>query len=84
MSNPKFLTGSDGILLIRQEIIQGSVSNYWQQGERRHCCLRTSNSLRTVDGAIRFCRQPSRRRTAGGELRLGTFSMYMGALYAIK
>src|SRR5207248_6931236 len=26
-------------------------------------------------------RQPSRRRTAGGELRLGTVSMYMGTLY---
>src|ERR1035437_7273341 len=33
--NPKFLTGSDGILLIRQEIIQSSISNYWQQGEQR-------------------------------------------------
>src|ERR1035437_3958505 len=32
---PKFLTGSDGILLIRQEIIQSSISNYWQQGEQR-------------------------------------------------
>src|ERR1035437_5779019 len=34
-TNPKFLTGSDGILLIRQEIIQSSTSNYWQQGEQR-------------------------------------------------
>ena len=33
--NPKFLTGSDGILLIRRGIIQSSVSNYWQQGEQR-------------------------------------------------
>src|ERR1035437_6824013 len=33
--SPKFLTGSDGILLIRQEIIQSSISNYWQQGEHR-------------------------------------------------
>src|SRR5665811_669630 len=32
---PKFLTGSDGILLIRRGIIQSSVSNYWQQGEQR-------------------------------------------------
>src|SRR5450759_1666634 len=32
-TKPKVLTGSDGILLIRQEIIQSSVSNYWQQGE---------------------------------------------------
>src|ERR1035437_2016935 len=32
---PKFLTRSDGILLIRQEIIQSSISNYWQQGEQR-------------------------------------------------
>ena len=75
MSNPKFLTGSDGVLLIRQEIIQGSVSNYWQQGERRHCCLRTSNSLRSVDGAIRFCRQPARhrlkKRSSAGRRRTG-------------
>src|ERR1035441_10095265 len=34
-TSPKFLTGSDGILLIRQEIIQSSISNYWQQGEQR-------------------------------------------------
>src|ERR1035437_3426655 len=34
-ARPKFLTGSDGILLIRQEIIQSSISNYWQQGEQR-------------------------------------------------
>src|ERR1035437_3150615 len=34
-ASPKFLTGSDGILLIRQEIIQSSISNYWQQGEQR-------------------------------------------------
>src|SRR5450759_785414 len=34
-AKPKFLTGSDGILLIRQEIIQSSISNYWQQGEQR-------------------------------------------------
>src|ERR1035437_3193545 len=34
-TKPKFLTGSDGILLIRQEIIQSSISNYWQQGEQR-------------------------------------------------
>src|ERR1035437_8972808 len=34
-TRPKFLTGSDGILLIRQEIIQSSISNYWQQGEQR-------------------------------------------------
>src|ERR1035437_9746782 len=32
---PKFLTGSDGILLIRQEILQSSISNYWQQREQR-------------------------------------------------
>src|ERR1035437_532455 len=32
---PKFLTGSDGILLIRRGISQSSVSNYWQQGEQR-------------------------------------------------
>jgi hypothetical protein len=31
---PKFLIASDGILLIRREIIQNSVSNYWQQGEQ--------------------------------------------------
>jgi hypothetical protein len=34
-ARPKFLTGSDGILLIRRGIIQSSVSNYWQQGEQR-------------------------------------------------
>ena len=28
-------------------------------------------------------RQPSRRRIAGGELRLGTVSMYMGAIMHI-
>src|SRR5205814_528913 len=28
----------------------------------RHCCLRTSSSLRSVAGAIRFCRQPARHR----------------------
>jgi hypothetical protein len=28
-------------------------------------------------------RQPSRRRMAGGELRLGTVSMYMGAIMHI-
>src|ERR1035437_6459735 len=33
--NPKFLTGSDGILLIRQEIIQISITTYWQKGEQR-------------------------------------------------
>ncbi|MGA2769734.1 MAG: hypothetical protein ABSG26_02850 [Bryobacteraceae bacterium] len=31
--NPKFLKDSGGILLIRREIAQNSVSNYWQQGE---------------------------------------------------
>ena len=32
---PKFLIGSDGILLIHREITQNSLSNYWQQGEQR-------------------------------------------------
>ena len=32
---PKFLRGLDGILLIRQEISQSSVSSYWQQREQR-------------------------------------------------
>ena len=30
-ANPKFLSVLDGILLIRQEIIQNSVSSYWEQ-----------------------------------------------------
>ncbi len=32
---PKFLMGSDRILLIRREIVQSSVSSYWQQFEQR-------------------------------------------------
>ena len=32
-TSPKFLKDSGGILLIRREIVQNSVSNYWQQGE---------------------------------------------------
>jgi hypothetical protein len=34
-ANPKFLRSVDGILLIRQEISQSSVSSYWQQREQR-------------------------------------------------
>src|ERR1035437_8839793 len=61
---PKFLTGSDGILLIRQEIIQSSISNYWQQGEQRIGLglqrSRLWHLLKAWGGVFRF--QPTRSR----------------------